>query len=60
MLLFVCSPLSRSRLCGAVVYFDQLLGAGHTRKLVELLFYSRFQLKGLIGALKWTKKVEHT
>ena len=27
----------------SVVYFDQLLGAGRTQKLVELLFFSRFQ-----------------
>ena len=26
-----------------VVYFDQLLGAARTQKLVELLFFSHFQ-----------------
>ena len=26
-----------------VVYFNQLLGAARTQKLVELLFFSRFQ-----------------
>ena len=29
--------------CMSVVYFDQLLGAAHTQKLVELLFISHFQ-----------------
>ena len=27
----------------SVVYFDQLLVPGRTRKLVEILFFSRFQ-----------------
>ena len=27
------------------MYFDQLLGAARTRKLVKLLFFSRFQVK---------------
>ena len=29
----------------SVVYFDQLLGAVRTQKLVKLLFFSRFQHK---------------
>ena len=53
-----------------VVYFDQLLGASCPQKLVQLLFFSRFQafllilnftvisrLKSTKNVWKWTKKV---
>ena len=56
------------RICGwvsvCVVYFDQFSGAARTRKLVELVFFSRYQpffvlLKpfSVISRLKSTKNV---
>ena len=35
-------PLFHGFMTSCVVYFDQLLGAAHTQKLVETFFFSRF------------------